>query len=393
MRNIVGKAVRGRNFFNRPEIVKKIWYAVESGSHLLLAAPRRVGKTSLLFYLEDHPKAHYHVIYVVTESVTNENEYFKRLFQQLINSEFISMKIKTSHTLCDSFQQVSNKIKSLKILGTHLEFHENAESQYEQEFRELLKSLPLGDDKVLIMVDEFPQAIQNIIHHEGEQDAIQFLQSNRELRQDPALSANMQFLYTGSIGLENVVSTLEAMHLINDLDCITVTPLSRGDARLFLRLLAKDLAIALDPPLIDYILDEIEWFTPYHLQIALKALANMNFEREVSPFTPAMIDHAFDVMLFERRNYFAHWQLRLRRTFPGASCELAEALLNLISQEKAVTSSRIRSLAEQYSLARDYKYVVNTLVYDGYINNNDEPTIYRFNSPLLRRWWYKYVAN
>jgi len=55
----------------------------------------------------------------------------------------------------------------------------------------------------VLMVDEFPQTIENIVRNSNEQAAIQFLQSNREIRQNPALSQHLQFIYTGSIGLEN----------------------------------------------------------------------------------------------------------------------------------------------------------------------------------------------
>ena len=37
--------------------------------------------------------------------------------------------------------------------------------------------------------------------------------------------------------------------------------------------------------------------------------------------------------------------------------------------------------------------VIKALIYDGYINNNDDAKIYRFNSPILKMWWYKNVTN
>lgn len=393
MRNIVGQVVRGEDFFNRPQEIRRIWRSIESGSHLLISAPRRVGKTSLLFYLLDHPKKQYHFVYVTTESVNDEHEYFKRLFKELIESDFINTKIKMFHSTSDFFQNTLKKIKSLKILGTGIEFNESEDVNYEEEFIELLKSLPLNGDKIIIMVDEFPQTIENIINNASEKEAIQFLQSNREIRQDPKISDKVQFIYTGSIGLENIVSKLKSMNLINDLDSVPVKPLPRDDAELFIRSLLRNFDFTLNKPQIDYLLDEIEWLIPFHLQSVIKSIADIHSERRSLEITQTLIDTAFDEML-KQRNYFEHWRSRLEKALPEDLYGFTENLLNLISTETTVTSEQIRDLADQSGLANeDRRDVINTLVYDGYINNNNDPKMYRFNSPLVRKWWYRYVAS
>jgi len=51
MRNVVGQVVRGDDFWDRKDEIEDIWDAVNSGSHLLLVAPRRVGKTSIMYQI------------------------------------------------------------------------------------------------------------------------------------------------------------------------------------------------------------------------------------------------------------------------------------------------------------------------------------------------------
>ena len=51
MDNIVGKPVTGENFFGRTGEVERLARMVES-EHVLVLAPRRVGKTSLLLELQ-----------------------------------------------------------------------------------------------------------------------------------------------------------------------------------------------------------------------------------------------------------------------------------------------------------------------------------------------------
>lgn len=50
----------------------------------------------------------------------------------------------------------------------------------------------------------------------------------------------------------------------------------------------------------------------------------------------------------------------------------------------------IESLARQKQLAENYRFVVRSLEFDGYIFRNSEGR-YRFTSPILRLWWEKYV--
>ena len=49
---------------------------------------------------------------------------------------------------------------------------------------------PVNDHlmELVIMVDEFPQTLENIINNQSKQAALKFLQSNRELRQNSKIS-------------------------------------------------------------------------------------------------------------------------------------------------------------------------------------------------------------
>ena len=47
MKNCVGQVVRGEDFWDRKVELESMWDAIDSGSHILLVAPRQVGKTSI----------------------------------------------------------------------------------------------------------------------------------------------------------------------------------------------------------------------------------------------------------------------------------------------------------------------------------------------------------
>ena len=97
--------------------------------------------------------------------------------------------------------------------------------------------------------------------------------------------------------------------------------------------------------------------------------------------------------MLEQRNHFEHWHLRLRTVLKGNDYSFVKELLNIASEKITISANEIFNLAQKYELQNTYKSLINSLVYDGYINNDDDEHVYRYNSPILRMWWRKNVAN
>lgn len=52
-----GNKVSGSDFFGRKQVVEKFWRLIcDEDAHILVVAPRRVGKSSLLQYAADNPQ-------------------------------------------------------------------------------------------------------------------------------------------------------------------------------------------------------------------------------------------------------------------------------------------------------------------------------------------------
>ncbi len=390
MRNITGQAVSGEDFFERPKEIKRLWRALASGSNILITAPRRVGKTSILFHLRDNPRQHFSFIYIITESVNTENEFYKRLYTEIAKSDFIGRWGKIVQSTSGMARKAFDKIKSVRIGGTGIDLNKSSELNYYLELVELLESLQ-SDERLVVLVDEFPQTVENIIKEQGEAKAVRFLQTNRELRHNSNIK-NVQFVYTGSIGLENVVARLEALNEINDLDPVKIEPLSKTQAGRFIHALLANLDFKIGETQIAYLLEKIQWLIPYHIQLFIKEIDDLVVDGLSSVISNQTVDRAIDRML-ETRAYFEYWQSRIRKSFISAQHTFAENLLNNLSRTERIASNDILDLAAKHGVQNFYKEIVRSLIHDGYINNNEDPAIYLFNSPLLRIWWYKNVAN
>ena len=261
-KNITGQAVRGNDFFERPTLLRLLQRKIESGSSVLISAPRRVGKTSLMLRLKDTGMEGYYFIYMITESVNNENEYYKRILYEIFNTEFLTPLQKLSQKTARVIKDRANRLTEV---GKTLKFDPDTTLVYRDELIDTLKSIDLENKKIILLVDEFSQTIENIIEDEGKNPAIHFLQGNRELRQNPEINGKIQFVFAGSIGLENIVSRLDAVNLVNDLDTLKVNPLSLAEAHDLLLELIANKPFSLGKALRDYILDKIQWLIPYYI--------------------------------------------------------------------------------------------------------------------------------
>lgn len=382
-KTIIGQVARGDDFFHRPNITNEIWRKLESGSNLLLVAPRRVGKTSILFNLLDATRENNIVIYYISESVNNENEFYQKLFSHIVE------RVSTIEKYKAKFKSVAKEfllsIDSIGKDGIKIR-HDNTISYYQEIFN-LMRKIDLGKSKLIILIDEFAQAVENILQDEGEGAAIHFLQSNRVIRLEPIISTKLQFVYAGSIGLENIVNKINAINTIDDLAPIKVPPLSKTEAEIFSNKIIGS-SITFNNEAFDYLLNKIEWWIPYHFQIILDEVKKNLLEEDGFLITKETIDKSISVVL-EQRIYFELWVTRLRKAYKGAEFSFIKELLNITSQKHKITTSEIYDLTIKYKLENTSNNLVNALKYDGYINNNDDPKIYRFNSPLLREWWYR----
>jgi hypothetical protein len=391
MRIITGQAVRGENFFKRPILINKLWRKVDSGSSIIISAPRRVGKTSLMRYIEDNPNEKYYVIYVITESVDSENRYYEEIVKSILCCDFINKKDIVSIKIKNFIENFSKSIDEVGM--DSIKLGKNVEINYYEKFIEIMKSIGLEERKLIIMIDEFAQSIQNIHKKHGAASAIHLLQSNRALRQNSDINEKFQFIYTGSISLESIARRMESSKFINDLDIVKVTPLKEKEAKEFVKELLKGVEFSIDHTVEEYMLNKIKWLNPFYIQLALDKIQDIYYEDEPSVIDEKVIDSAISRMI-EESNKFSSWYERLN-VYKGNEYNFIMEILNIIStsQSKSITSNEIYNFAVKYDMQASYKELINTLKDDGYIDNNHDEKIYTFTSPILRMWWCMKIAN
>jgi AAA+ ATPase superfamily predicted ATPase len=386
MKNSLGHPARGEAFYPREREVKKIYRVLNSGTSIYLSAPRRVGKTSILRYIEEFAAENYYFIYVITESIDNENDFFKAIFEELVKSEAIGKLAKLSTAVKDAVAGILGRVKQVY----HVEIREAGETDYYEILVQLFSKIKPEMGRVVLLIDEFPQTILNILNKEGSQQAEKFLQRNRELRHHQHLIEKINFVYTGSMSLHPIVSQVTQLTAVNDLRTVEVKPLSQEEAEDFLQQLLKADGIVLNGEVLNYVLQRINWLIPFHLQLLEQEIVDV-FELTGEEITKETVDKAFEQVVHTRNKpQFEPYFARLKTVFKGREHEFVSDLLQAIANDEEVHIDVINDKAVKYEIA-EYKSLLDILEGDGYIFLTEDKT-YRYTSPILRLWCQKHIC-
>ncbi len=390
---IGGSAEGSRHFFERKAITRKIRRKLRDGEHLLITAPRRIGKTSLLKQIRDTPEEGQIVIYLIVQSVDSIDAFNKNLFNTLIKNQdiynSISGYLKRSG---NAIKKIVSQIRGLSIEGVELNGEDTL--NYFEELKVLFEELTSHEKQIIIFIDEFPDVISNIGQID-QRDAIKLLQQQREIRTQFKAS-QIQFVYTGSTGLINVVKKIDKVHLTNDLAEVRVPPLTDAEAKeLMSRLiLGKQIELksfAISDDVIEYTVKKIHWLLPYFIQIVVDTLFDDHdeFELGLAPsITCETVDNLFDMLVKTHSNhsaYFENWEARLKY-IGKKDHKLAIKTLDITALQGEISYEAFYNLAVKLKI-KNPRFVLDVLQYDGYITESEDGGRYGFNSPLLRQWW------
>ncbi|KKK82274.1 hypothetical protein LCGC14_2805010 [marine sediment metagenome] len=216
-RTRVGQAAEGDYYFPRDYLDDRFWRKIRNGEQLLVSAPRRIGKTSFLKNICSKENTDYLVKYFIIESADNSDDFFRQLYKKLL--EYFSGMKRLREFVGDFL-----KSKQITKIGRDgIELHE-VDLDYFEELKSLITQVAL-DKKLVFIVDEFSEVVENVINVRGKDQARKFLHMNRELRHEEELIDKIQFVYSGSIGLESLAESIDATKIINDLADFPINPL------------------------------------------------------------------------------------------------------------------------------------------------------------------------
>ncbi len=386
MKISVGNPVEGDDFFDREQEQVRAWRKLE-GSHLLMLAPRRIGKTSLILRLcataREHGRYAVHCSFAKCET---ESDCIRELFKALANQQTFGQR---SKPLFDS-------IKSVKLGPLGVDWHEAKPESWREAGEELARALAESDDDWLVCIDELPVFIINLLQQgeEGRRRARAFLYWLRDLRQNHY--RRIKWLMAGSIGLDTLAARLRLTDSINDLEPFPLDAFSEDSALRFLDKLAVSYDLPLSDPLRRAIIARVGWPVPYYLQLMFSHLRDESLDSG-QPSDAAMIETVFEKLLGNSyRTHFDYWHQRLEEELGQPEAGQAALILTRISRSTAgetwETLAQAMSVVLQDPQTRDQAlhYLLDVLRSDGYLVEREGR--YAFRLEWLRVYWQRRFA-
>ncbi len=79
---IVGSVPRGEDYFGQEDLIKKIWIRLKT-DNILLAAPRRFGKTAAMYRLLDEPRSWVLPVFTNLEHIGTAGDFMVELISKI----------------------------------------------------------------------------------------------------------------------------------------------------------------------------------------------------------------------------------------------------------------------------------------------------------------------
>ena len=376
----MGRLAEGEAFFDRDEVIGRVWDLLPT-SNLLLLAPRRVGKSSLLNRIkEDGPARGYKTLYLSVPDAEDELDFIKRLIRAFRDTDWApggwvaAFKSKLPEDL-----ELVLKTSLVELKAKKFDWRRPAE-----ELETLLKG---ADSETLLLIDELPLLIGSIVHEDPSGNrAERFLLWLKRLREQ----YRPRWFFAGSIGLDSVARKLKLSGTIHDLQPIELGEFSPEKARAYLVGRGRFYQWQLTPETIQAILHAVEWPIPFHLNLVVEALRAVVSEGHGDP-SPALVEVALKRLMANGRTHFDHWDERLKKMLDARFPQYCEIILGLACRDGdgvkiATLELRLsQEVSNDTERAEMLRQLLDLLVSDGYLVRRRDVVLFR--SALLRRYW------
>lgn len=397
MRNIVGQVVRGDDIFNRKDLINLLWERLQD-TNILLAAPRRFGKTSVLYHILDHPRDDYTVISMDLEKITEPANFAIELLDRLQTEGRFAGLLKSGLKKTGGF--FGSLIEEVGVGAWGVEIKLKMKQKMGKDWKEttdqILSELRNSDHKILFIFDELAMMLENFIDNEvTKQDIRAFLLWFRSLRIDPDSGLkNCRFILASSISIGQCLAKMGISKAINDLEKITLTEFTPRQSRDFVSRLCRSHKIILSRASLKRLFELVGAGIPYFIQVMFAEIYKAHKLRRVK-ITPAIVRRIYDeqVLGVNCKTYLQHYYERLK-AYDKVDERAAKLLLKRLSLAGEVPKQDCRRLlGKEAELSGDaFAHLMADLENDFYVRYDTRKGTYAFASAILKDWWRRYYS-
>ncbi|CEG12640.1 putative Predicted protein [groundwater metagenome] len=283
-------------------------------------------------------------------------------------------------------------IEEIGIATFKVKLREELSKEWENKGKEIFEAIESSDIKIVFIIDEFPVMIHEMC--EKDKNVVKtLLHWMRQVRQN---SQNVMFVVGGSIGIDRILSKIDAFHTINDLTKISVGAFDKVTARNFVSELFKSENIEINEEITDKILEISRTYIPYFIQLVVYETVkeSQNQKCEISKdFVEKIYEEK--VLGVECRTYFEDYYQRLRRYYEPIEEKDAKEILKGLAMNEYIGKKELYNFYLSLNQTsknpeEEFSLLMGDLENDFYVKFDYENDSYSFYSKVLKDWWKRY---
>lgn len=391
---VVGSPVTGDDFFDRQDEMREFLRLLDEGAHILLTAPRRIGKTSLIKEAEARLGERYAALFVDLESCEDEPSAVLKIAEAAREHRDLTQKVH------DAFRNVLGLLKGideLSISEISLKLRDGIAADWRAKLTEIFLRLAEAEKPVVLALDELPILLSRLLCAKGEPmnpEGIHrthvFLSCLREA--SIRHRGRIRFVVSGSIGLEPLLDRARISDVMNTFTPLEIGPWEPSVALAYLEDRAHRNGLRFEEGAAEHLLALLGSAIPHHVATFMNALRADADRRSERVFGIAGVDRVYREKMLSVHGHMelATYENRLDRVVHQ---ELRAAALEMLT-EAAITGRLtpkaglmiLESHGRTGTEAREsLRFLLGVFAHDGYLRASGEA--YVFVSNLLKDWW------
>lgn len=387
--------VDGERFFGRQVDLELLTERVRRGSHTLLTAARRMGKTSLVRELlrQLRETGDFETFYVDLEAADDHRHAVAEIGSCCASTKGVGDRI--SRVLGEALERVDE----LSVFDLSVKLRARIDDgNWQHQADEIFDGIASCGRPAVLAIDELPILVNRLlkgpdysITPERRARTNQFLSWLRKNAQTHR--GKVSLVLTGSVGMEPILKQANLSALANAYEPYLLQPWSVEDASGCLEALARQYGLMLEEGIRQRICDRLRCCIPHHVQ---QFFSHLHHHLKLERRTEATVEdvelvYSQRMLSIEGQVHLEHYEGRLRTVLGIERYELALEILTEAASGGGPLTVRTLELFRNYTehsleLPRStVSDVLMVLEHDGYLQGLDGE--YRFISGLLEDWW------
>ena len=391
--------VDGDRFYDREVDLEALMERVRDGTHTLLTAQRRMGKTSLVRELLRGLAAdgEFEPIFVDLEAANTSEDAVTEIAIQSRHAHVAWGRIKSGFV--NVLRELGDRVDTVSLSDVQVKLRAGIDSgNWRRKGDEIFAALAGHDRRVVLAIDELPILVNRLLKGQDYRLTPERRQAADELmswlrKNGQAHRGRITLLLSGSVGLGPILRQAELTAHANIYSPYELRPWDGATASNCVAELSETYSLELPPEVRHDMCRRLRWMVPHHVQQFFDCLHEhlRRDRRNQASLHDVEIVYSVDMLGSRGQVGLDHYEGRLKTVL---GTDLYRIALDLLT-EAAVPEGRLNDDAvaryrEHFPVVHDsdrhpIETVLHVLEHDGYLERCTGE--YRFLSGLLEDWW------